>query len=105
MTVLRNDGRWDRSNVVYRDGRVLAYDKAAPSSDMHWIDYGLGGLAVSALRLVDAEEPDLSVLHGRLAEAGELCGYEVTERFYEIGTVAGLEDTERFLRGLTLRPR
>ena len=26
MTVLRNDNRWDRSNVLFGDGRVLAYD-------------------------------------------------------------------------------
>src|SRR6185312_15548208 len=27
MTVLRNHDRWDRSNVVFRDGRLLRYDK------------------------------------------------------------------------------
>ena len=29
MTVLRNEGRWDRSNAVYEDGRVVLYDKQA----------------------------------------------------------------------------
>ena len=50
MTVLRNDGRWDTSNVVYTDGRVRVYDKHHPTSEMHWIDYGLGGLTGEALR-------------------------------------------------------
>ena len=27
MTVFRNEGRWDTSNVEFRDGRILAYDK------------------------------------------------------------------------------
>ena len=27
MTVLRNEGRWDSSNVVYSNGRVTLYDK------------------------------------------------------------------------------
>jgi NDP-sugar pyrophosphorylase family protein len=42
MTVLRNAGRWDRSNAVLHDGGVF-YDKraAAGASDMEWIDYGL----------------------------------------------------------------
>ena len=44
MTVLRNDGRWDTSNTVFADGRVVAYDKEAPTPEMHWIDYGLGGI-------------------------------------------------------------
>jgi NDP-sugar pyrophosphorylase family protein len=98
MTVFRNDGQWDTSNVVFRDGRVSAYDKAAPTPEMHWIDYGLGGLDVRALDLVDPDEPDLSALQRQLVAAGELCGYEVGERFYEIGTAEGLAETDRFLR-------
>ena len=98
MTVFRNDGLWDTSNVVYRDGRVVAYDKAAPTSEMRWIDYGLGALDVRALDLVDQEESDLSALQQQLVAAGELCGYEVSDRFYEIGTAAGLAETDRFLR-------
>ena len=30
MTVFRNDGRWDTSNVEFDDGRIVAYDKSAP---------------------------------------------------------------------------
>jgi len=31
MTVMHNRDRWDRSNVVYRDGRVVVYDKSRPA--------------------------------------------------------------------------
>lgn len=99
MTVFRNEGRWDTSNVLYRSGRVVAYDKAAPTEEMRWIDYGLGGLEVSSLDYVDAEESDLASLYRRLAQAGRLCGYEVAERFFEIGTPTGLAETEHYLRG------
>jgi N-acetyl-alpha-D-muramate 1-phosphate uridylyltransferase len=97
MTVLRNDSRWDTSNVVYSDGRVLVYDKHHPTSEMHWIDYGLGGLTSDALRLVDEREGDLAVLYQRLAENRSLYGFLATERFYEIGTPSGLTETEAFL--------
>jgi hypothetical protein len=100
MCVLRNEGRWDTSNARFQDGRVLAYNKAAPSSDMHWIDYGLGGLTADALSLVDDDESDLANLYQRLAVFERLCGYEATERFYEIGTPAGLNEADAFLRGL-----
>src|SRR5689334_12852457 len=30
MTVLHNEGRWDRSNVVFQNGRLLCYEKRAP---------------------------------------------------------------------------
>jgi NDP-sugar pyrophosphorylase family protein len=98
MTVLRNEGRWDTSNVLYEGGRVLAYDKASPTAEMRWIDYGLGGLEVSALEVVDPEERDLRELYRRLAAEGRLFGYEATERFFEIGTPEGLAETDRFLQ-------
>lgn len=97
MTVLRNDGRWDTSNVVYTDGQVRAYDKHHPTSEMHWIDYGLGGLTGEALRLVDERERDLAVLYQRLAQTGSLYGFSATERFYEIGTPSALAEAEAFL--------
>lgn len=97
MTVLRNDGRWDTSNVVYGHGRVLVYDKYDLTSEMHWIDYGLGGLTRKALGEVDEHERDLAALYHRLAGTGSLYGFLATERFYEIGTPEGLAETEAFL--------
>ncbi len=99
MTVLRNEGRWDASNVLFRGGRVVRYDKRDPSPDMAWIDYGLGGLEARALDAVGGEERDLPALYRRLAERGELLGFEATQRFYEIGTPGALAETDAFLRG------
>lgn len=99
MTVLRNDDRWEASNAVYAEGRVLVYDKHAPVPEMRWIDYGLGGLAPESVALVDPAECDLAGLYGTLAAQGRLFGYEVAERFYEIGTPSGLAATDAFLRG------
>jgi NDP-sugar pyrophosphorylase family protein len=104
MTVLRNEGRWDTSNVVYRDGMVVRYDKRAHDPEMRWIDYGLGGLTAGALDRAPSSEVDLAVLYGSLAARGELFGFEATERFHEIGTPVALAETEAFLRGLP-RPR
>jgi len=98
MTVLRNDNRWDTSNVVYADCRVLLYDKRHLTPEMHWIDYGLGGLTSEALRAVEEDETDLGALYHRLAQTGSLYGFSATERFYEIGTPEGLAETEAFLR-------
>ncbi len=98
MVLLRNEGRWDVSNVRYELGRVLAYDKHAPTAEMRWIDYGLGGLTAGALERVAESESDLAVLYAELARRGEVCGHPATERFYEIGTAAALEETEAFLR-------
>lgn len=98
MTVLRNDGRWDTSNALYRDGMVVAYDKHGPSPGMRWIDYGLGGLFAGALDRVPDSERDLAALYNVLAQSEELLGFEADERFYEIGTPAALAETDAFLR-------
>jgi len=95
MTVLRNEGRWDHSNAIYEDGRVLLYDKQ-PTPQMSHIDYGL----LAFRRTVFASAPqvfDLAVLLHQLSVAGELAGYPVNERFYEVGSAAGLLDLERYL--------
>jgi NDP-sugar pyrophosphorylase family protein len=97
MTVLRNDGRWDASNAILRDGLVARYDKRDPTPEMRWIDYGLGGLRADALDRVAPSERDLAELYARLAERGELLGFEARERFYEIGTPQALAETDGFL--------
>jgi NDP-sugar pyrophosphorylase family protein len=100
MTVLHNEGRWGTSNAVYRDGLVIRYDKISPTTEMSWIDFGLGGLTAYSLSAVEDEESDLAKLYGQLAALGRLCGYEACKRFYEIGTPAALVETEAFLRKL-----
>jgi NDP-sugar pyrophosphorylase family protein len=94
MTVLRNEGRWDRSNAMYQDGRVALYNKTSLPG-MQYIDYGL-----SCFRrdLFDATTPaDLAVLFHQLSITGRLAGFEVHQRFYEIGSPAGLQDFEQYL--------
>ena len=103
MTVLRNDGRWDTSNVDYAGGRVLCYDKRAPRPEMAWIDYGLGVLTPGALDAAPTAS-DLADIYHALARDGRLAGYVATERFYEIGTPAALRETDVALRRLLGRP-
>ena len=98
MTVYRNGGRHETSNVLFEDGRLLAYDKRAPRAEMRHVDFGLGVLHHSLLARVPAGEPsDLADLYAALAAEGLLAGYEVPRRFYEIGSPAGLAETRALL--------
>jgi NDP-sugar pyrophosphorylase family protein len=99
MTVLRNDGRWDTSNVRFEGALVTEYDKRSPSASMRWIDYGLGGFEASALEAVGPEVSDLAALYRELAGRRSLFGFAASERFYEIGTPAALAETSAFLGG------
>jgi NDP-sugar pyrophosphorylase family protein len=98
MTVIRNDNRWDRSNAVFRDGRLLCYDKRRPRPDMQHIDYGIALLHRTALERIPPDQAhDLADLYHALVAEGRMAGHEVTQRFYEIGSPAGLEDTRAYL--------
>lgn len=95
MTVLRNEGRWDRSNVIFENGRLLLYDKQTDPR-MQYIDYGLSAFRCD---LFDhrPEVFDLAVLLHELSLYGRLAGFEVKQRFYEIGSPQGLRDLEQYL--------
>ncbi len=98
MTVLRNEGRWDASNVVFRDGRLLRYSKRDRSPEMSHIDYGVALLSRPLLERVPPGRPfDLADLYGALVDEGQMAGHEVFERFYEIGTPASLAEASDYL--------
>lgn len=98
MTVLENGGRWDASNALVRDGRLVRYDKRTPSPDMAHIDYGLALLRREAVARIPPETAyDLSDLYRELVAEGRMVGFEVTRRFYEIGSPAGLAETRAYL--------
>jgi NDP-sugar pyrophosphorylase family protein len=94
MTVFENHGKFDTSNVEYRDGRILVYSKNQRNPNMHHIDYGLGALRASAFRNFPDSPCDLALVYQDLLARGELAAFEVPERFYEIGSFEGLAALE-----------
>jgi NDP-sugar pyrophosphorylase family protein len=98
MTVLLNNNRWDRSNVVFQGGRLVRYDKNVQTPEMNHIDYGVALLRRPVLARIPRDRPsDLAGLYSALVAEGRMIGYEVTNRFYEIGTPAALEEAREYL--------
>jgi len=98
MTVYRNEGRYDTSNVVFRNGEVVVYDKKAKLPGMRHIDYGLSMFKSSVFDAYAANQVfDLAEVMGKLVREKQLAGYEVPERFYEMGSPAGLAELEELL--------
>ena len=101
MTVLKNDNRWDKSNVVYRDGKLIEYNKQQTRQEMEHIDYGLSIVRREVFDNAPDQEPfDLAGLYHQLSVTGQLAGHEVHQRFYEMGSFEGLKETEAYLAGL-----
>jgi len=98
MTVYRNEDRYDTSNVVFRDGEVVVYDKKAKLQEMRYIDYGLSLFKSSVFDQSPNDQfLDLADVMKALVHDRQLAGYEVLERFYEMGSPAGLAELEHLL--------
>jgi NDP-sugar pyrophosphorylase family protein len=96
MTVYRNDGRYDASNVVFAENEIKVYDKKNRLPEMRHIDYGLSVFKAVAFDSFPDDRPfDLADVMSRLVREKQLAGFEVRERFYEIGSPAGLAELEK----------
>jgi NDP-sugar pyrophosphorylase family protein len=101
MTVYRNEGKYDSSNVEFANGQILRYDKKNKTPQMRYIDYGLGVFDKSAFAGLPGDEPsDLAGVYRRLLEGNDLAASEVEDRFYEIGSLEGIRDLENYLSRL-----
>jgi N-acetyl-alpha-D-muramate 1-phosphate uridylyltransferase len=99
MTVYRNEGRYDTSNVVFADGEIKIYDKKIKLPEMRHIDYGLSLFKASVFEKFPADEKfDLADVMQKLVRKKQLAGFEVSERFYEMGSPAGLAELETLLQ-------
>ena len=99
MSVFRNQGKWDKSNVRIDDGRVVFYSKSAGPGEADYIDYGMTVFrreVIEAYR--NAPAPlDMARIQQELVERGDMGAYEVSERFYEIGKPEGLQELSAWL--------
>jgi NDP-sugar pyrophosphorylase family protein len=99
MTLLYNQDRWDKSNVLFVDGKLLEYNKRAPRPDFQHIDYGLSIVRREILEsLPENEAFDLASVYHALSLEKRLYGYEVFRRFYEIGSPGGLKEADELFR-------
>jgi len=99
MTVYRNEGRYDVSNVIFRNGEIVVYDKKARLPEMQHIDYGLSLFRAEVFAAHGADQAfDLAEVMSELVREKQLAGYEVRERFYEMGSPEGLAELESLLQ-------
>jgi MurNAc alpha-1-phosphate uridylyltransferase len=98
MTVLRNENRWDRSNVAFRSDRTIEYCKGSQRADLTHVDFGLSVLCGQVLQSYpEAVFLDLADVWRDLSAARALAALEVSERFYEVGSPQGIAQTEEYL--------
>lgn len=98
MTVYRNQGKWDTSNVEMVNGQITTYDKKKRDPRMKFIDYGLGLFSPEVFTsLPNNQHADLEQIYQKLILNHDLLAYEVKQRFYEVGSFDGLRELDALL--------
>src|SRR6266480_7770587 len=99
MTVFKNEGRWDASNVWFEAGEIHRYDKKLRTAEMRHIDYGIAVLSPEVFAsFPDDRAFDLADVYSDLVSEKQMAAYEVKQRFYEIGSREGLAELDSLLR-------
>ncbi len=100
MTVFKNHGQWDASNVRIAGDHVVFYSKKAAPGEADYIDYGLQVFRrdVIAAYAGGPRPLDLARIQGDMVAQGKLWACEVRERFYEIGKPSGLAELDALLQ-------
>lgn len=97
MTILRNENQYDKSNVIYRNEKILLYDKKNTNDKMDYIDYGVLMLAKKILSgIKEQTKVDLAELLTSLSRERKLAAQVVTKRFYEIGTQESMHEFSKY---------
>ena len=99
MTVYRNEGRWDKSNVEMDGNSIIFYSKTMRNPRMTHIDYGLGILKPNIFeQYPEGANFDLAEIYESLSDSGRLASFEAKNRFYEIGSHDGLKELIEILQ-------
>ena len=97
MTILKNNNKWDKSNVIYEKGEILEYNKKVAKKKMQYIDFGLCILSKKTLKNYPSNSKfDIADVYESLSKKQQLGSYLVHTRFYEIGSLKGLKETESY---------
>ncbi len=99
MSVFKNDGKWDASNVIADDAWVFSYEKGTTDPRFDHIDYGAIALRKDVIAQLPANtRAGLDPIQHTLAEKKRLRAFAAHDRFFEIGSPNGLATLANHLR-------
>ena len=97
MCIYKNNGKYDKSNVLLENGEIISYDKSKPNVKAQHIDYGLSIFSKRAFEGFEGKF-DLYQIHQSMLKQGELASCVMPSRFFEIGSWEGMKSFENFIK-------
>ena len=99
MTVMKNAGRFDKSNCIVKDGKLVLYDKENITPEMDYIDYGISIYQKKLFEdIPEGEAFDIARIQHEQSLKGNCAVHIVNNRFYEIGRPESLEEFRGYIR-------
>lgn len=106
MAVYRNEDRLDISNVNFKDGVIVEYNKRIPTETMHYIDYGISAFDRKVFAgFQRGDYVDLSDIQMKQASEKLMTACVVRKRFYEIGTPVSFAYFEEYAQKRYCQPQ
>lgn len=96
MTIYKNNNNFNKSNIIYRDGKIIDYNKSHINVGSDHIDYGCSIFNKKAFDGF-SESFDLSEVFKKMLQEKQLSAYLMKSRFYEVGSFQGIKDFEKML--------
>lgn len=97
MTVLKNEGRFDASNVRMVGGEILSYKKGISDPSYDYIDYGIEIFQKKVFETLPTDvRIDLAAIQEQLVNEKKMAVCEVYRRFYEIGSLISLREFREY---------
>ena len=97
MVIYKNRNRYDKSNVVFRNGELIKYTKRNIVPEMYYIHYGIGIFDKRLIeRVPERQAINLSDIYQDWITKKIMKGYEVRNRFYDVGTPQSLEEFRQY---------
>ncbi len=98
FSIFENNGLGDTSNVIYKDGKILKYDKTERSPEMRYIDYGIFALNKSYfLEHTPAGTFDIAGFLTKSCVSGQMAPFLVGIEFQETGSPEGYSKFVRLM--------
>jgi len=98
MTVLKNNDKYDKSNVEIQNNIVTKYSNTK-TKDMIYIDYGVSLFNKQILNDIPKNTfYSTKDLFSKISNENKLLAYEIDKRFYHIGTPEALEEFTKYIK-------
>jgi NDP-sugar pyrophosphorylase family protein len=99
MVVYKNFNKYDKSNILIKDNKVIGYGEKDKTEDMIFIDYGTSIFNKNVLEFIPEDTfYETGQLFSELVNRNELLAFEVKNRFYHIGNPDALKEFREYIR-------